>query len=99
MTKIFLIGAGPGDPELLTLKAFRLIREADVILYDSLVDKRIVRMARRGARRIDVGKRCGKHSAPQAAISQLLVAEGMAGHRVVRLKAATRWFLAARPRK
>jgi uroporphyrin-III C-methyltransferase len=86
MTNIFLIGAGPGDPELLTLKAHRLIREADVVLYDSLVDKRIVRMARRGARRIDVGKRCGKHSAPQAAISRLLVAEGLSGRRVVRLK-------------
>jgi uroporphyrin-III C-methyltransferase len=86
MTNIFLIGAGPGDPELLTMKAHRLIREADVILYDSLVDRRIVQMARRGARRIDVGKRCGKHSAPQAAICQLLVAEGQARHRVVRLK-------------
>jgi uroporphyrin-III C-methyltransferase len=86
MTKIFLIGAGPGDPELLTLKAVRLIRAADVLLYDSLVDRRIVQMARRGARRIDVGKRCGRHSAPQAAICALLVAEGLAGHRVVRLK-------------
>jgi len=86
MAKIFLIGAGPGDPELLTLKAHRLIRAADVVLYDSLVDRRILRMARRGARRIDVGKRCGKHSAPQAAICALLVAEGQAGHKVVRLK-------------
>ncbi len=86
MTKVFLIGAGPGDPELLTLKAYRLIHQADVVLYDSLVDKRIVRMARRGARRIDVGKRCGKHSASQAAICELLVAEALAGHFVVRLK-------------
>jgi uroporphyrin-III C-methyltransferase len=86
MTTIFLIGAGPGDPELLTLKACRLIRAADVVLYDSLVDKRILRMARRGARRIDVGKRCGKHSAPQAAICELLVAEGLTGQKVVRLK-------------
>jgi len=86
MTNIFLIGAGPGDPELLTLKAYRLIREADVVLYDSLVDRRILRMARRGARRIDVGKRCGKHSAAQVEICALLVAEGLAGHRVVRLK-------------
>jgi uroporphyrin-III C-methyltransferase/precorrin-2 dehydrogenase/sirohydrochlorin ferrochelatase/uroporphyrin-III C-methyltransferase len=83
--KVFLIGAGPGDPELLTLKACRLIRRAEVVLYDSLVDRRIVRMARR-ARRINVGKRCGKHSAPQAAICELLAAAALAGHVVVRLK-------------
>ena len=86
MTKVFLIGAGPGDPELLTLKAFRLLQDADVVLYDSLVDTRIVEMARFGARRTDVGKRCGRHSASQQEICDLLVAEALAGHRVVRLK-------------
>lgn len=70
---------------MLTLKACRLIRRAEVVLYDSLVDRRIVRMARR-ARRINVGKRCGKHSAPQAAICELLAAAALAGHVVVRLK-------------
>jgi uroporphyrin-III C-methyltransferase len=83
---VFLIGAGPGDPELLTLKAFRLIQEADVLLHDSLVDARIIRMARRGARRIDVGKRCGRHSASQQQICDLLVAEARSGAQVVRLK-------------
>jgi uroporphyrin-III C-methyltransferase len=86
MINVFLVGAGPGDPELLTLKAYRLIHEADVILYDSLADQRIVRMARKGARKIDVGKRCGKHSASQAEICKLLVAHARTGAKVVRLK-------------
>jgi uroporphyrin-III C-methyltransferase len=85
-TNVFLVGAGPGDPELLTLKAYRLIHEADVILFDSLVDKRIIRMARKGARRIDVGKRCGKHSASQAEICKLLVEQALTGAKIVRLK-------------
>jgi uroporphyrin-III C-methyltransferase len=85
-TKIFLVGAGPGDPELLTLKALRRIKAADVILYDSLVDRRILALARARTRRIDVGKRCGKHSASQQAICDLLVAEALAGNMVVRLK-------------
>jgi len=84
--KVYLIGAGPGDPELLTVKAFRLIQEADVILYDSLADPRIVAMARTDARLIDVGKRCGRQSLPQAEICALLVAQALAGHMVVRLK-------------
>jgi uroporphyrin-III C-methyltransferase/precorrin-2 dehydrogenase/sirohydrochlorin ferrochelatase/uroporphyrin-III C-methyltransferase len=83
---VFLVGAGPGDPELLTLKAFRLIQEADVLLHDSLVDPRILRIARRGARRIDVGKRCGRHSASQQQICDLLVAQARTGAQVVRLK-------------
>jgi uroporphyrin-III C-methyltransferase len=86
MTKIFLVGAGPGDPELLTLKALRLLQSAEVVLYDSLVDPAVVAMAWAGARLIDVGKRCGKHSAPQAEICRLLVEEALAGHVVVRLK-------------
>jgi len=84
--KVYLIGAGPGDPELLILKAFRLIQQADVILHDSLVDPRIIAMAQPGARRIDVGKRCGRRSPPQSEICALLVAEALAGHTVVRLK-------------
>jgi uroporphyrin-III C-methyltransferase len=86
MTHVFLVGAGPGDPELLTLKAFRILQDADVVLYDSLVDARIVDMARFGARRIDVGKRCGKHAMPQTEICELLVAHALAGRNVVRLK-------------
>jgi uroporphyrin-III C-methyltransferase len=86
MTNVFLVGAGPGDPELLTLKAFRLIQEADILLYDSLADARIVRMASRHCEKIDVGKRCGKHSASQSQICALLVAAAKTGARVVRLK-------------
>jgi uroporphyrin-III C-methyltransferase/precorrin-2 dehydrogenase/sirohydrochlorin ferrochelatase/uroporphyrin-III C-methyltransferase len=86
MTHVFLVGAGPGDPELLTLKAARLLQAADAVLYDSLVDPRIVAMAGPAARLIDVGKRCGKHSASQAQICRLLVEEARGGHNVVRLK-------------
>jgi uroporphyrin-III C-methyltransferase len=86
MTNVYLVGAGPGDPELLTLKAFRLIQEADILLYDSLADSRIVRMASRHCEKIDVGKRCGKHSASQQEICALLVASAKTGANVVRLK-------------
>jgi uroporphyrin-III C-methyltransferase/precorrin-2 dehydrogenase/sirohydrochlorin ferrochelatase/uroporphyrin-III C-methyltransferase len=86
MTQVYLVGAGPGDPDLLTLKAARLLREAEVVLYDSLVDPRILAVAGRQARLIDAGKRCGRRSASQAEICRLLVAEALAGHKVVRLK-------------
>jgi uroporphyrin-III C-methyltransferase len=86
MAKVYLVGAGPGDPELLTLKALRLMQAADVILYDSLVDKRILALAGSRPRRLAVGKRCGQPSASQRQICELLVAEATAGHMVVRLK-------------
>jgi uroporphyrin-III C-methyltransferase/precorrin-2 dehydrogenase/sirohydrochlorin ferrochelatase len=81
-----LVGAGPGDPDLLTLKALRALSRADVVLYDKLVDPRVLDLARREARRIDVGKRCGRHAMSQAAINALLVREVSAGAHVVRLK-------------
>lgn len=81
-----LVGAGPGDPELLTLKALRALADADVVLYDKLVDPSVLDLAPRGARRIDVGKRCGRHAMSQAAINALLVREVRAGGHVVRLK-------------
>lgn len=86
MNRVFLVGAGPGDPELLTLKAARLIGSADVLLFDSLVNEEVIAMASPAARLIDVGKRCGRHSASQAEICHLLVAEAQTGRRIVRLK-------------
>lgn len=83
---VSLVGAGPGDPELLTLKALRRLQEADVILFDALVPAEILCLARREARRIDVGKRCGRHKARQEEIGALLVTLGREGKRVVRLK-------------
>jgi uroporphyrin-III C-methyltransferase len=84
--RVFIVGAGPGDPELLTMKALRVIKSADVILYDRLVGARIVAMALPGTQCIDVGKRCGKHSAAQAHINALLVEHALGGKIVVRLK-------------
>lgn len=81
-----LVGAGPGDPELLTLKAVRAIAQADVLLVDDLVDRRVLAHARPGARIVEVGKRGGCPSMPQAFIERLLVHEARAGRRVVRLK-------------
>jgi uroporphyrin-III C-methyltransferase len=86
VTHVFLVGAGPGDPELLTLKAFRVLQDADVVLHDSLVDARVLDIARPGASRVDVGKRCGRHSRSQAEICDLLVAQALTGRNVVRLK-------------
>ena len=84
--KVILVGAGPGDPELLTLKAVRAIGEADVILVDALVDRRALAHARCGARVIEVGKRGGCRSTPQRFIERLMVRFARAGAVVVRLK-------------
>jgi len=84
--RVILVGAGPGDPELLTLKAVRALREADVVLHDDLVAWEILAFARPVARRIAVGKRGGCQSTPQAFIEQLMLREARAGHVVVRLK-------------
>jgi uroporphyrin-III C-methyltransferase / precorrin-2 dehydrogenase / sirohydrochlorin ferrochelatase len=81
-----LVGAGPGDPELLTLKAVRFLREADVILYDDLVNEAVLTFARREARKIQVGKRGGKTSCAQEDITSLAILLAQEGNRVVRLK-------------
>jgi uroporphyrin-III C-methyltransferase len=81
-----LVGAGPGDPELLTLRAVRALREADVVLFDALVDPAVLDFAPADARRIDVGKRCGRQVISQAAINRLILREARAGAHVVRLK-------------
>ncbi len=83
---VVFVGAGPGDPELVTLKAVRALQSADVILYDDLVAPGVLDLARREARRIAVGKRGGRASVAQADIVAALLAEAAAGRRVVRLK-------------
>lgn len=84
---VCLVGAGPGDPGLLTLKALRALNEADVILYDRLVSDEVLALSRRDAERIFVGKKQGEdHAATQARIHRLMVERASAGERVVRLK-------------
>jgi len=84
--KVFLIGAGPGDPELMTLKAARALGLADVVLVDALVNRGCLAHARSDARVIDVGKRGGCSSTPQAFIEKILIQMAKAGHLVARLK-------------
>ncbi len=84
--EVYLIGAGPGDPDLMTFKAVRLLQSADVVLHDRLVSDVIVDMARRDAQRIYVGKARADHAVPQRKINQLLVDLALQGKRVVRLK-------------
>jgi len=84
--RVSLVGAGPGDPDLLTFKAAKAIAAADVVLYDKLVGPGILQLASPGARLVDVGKRCGRHSMRQSEINRLLVDHALAGAHVVRLK-------------
>lgn len=84
--QVFLIGAGPGDPELLTLKALRMLQAADVVVHDRLVSQAILDLIPKGVRRIDVGKKPDHHPVPQDDINALLVRLALGGATVARLK-------------
>ncbi|MBD3656125.1 MAG: uroporphyrinogen-III C-methyltransferase [Marinobacter sp.] len=84
--EVFLVGAGPGDPELLTLKAWRIITSAEVVLYDRLVSPEILALIPEDAEKVHVGKQRANHTLPQEQINQRLVDLALEGRRVVRLK-------------
>lgn len=83
---VYLVGAGPGDPELLTLRAHRLLRSADAVFHDDLVPLSILDLCRPGARIVSVGKRCGVKAVTQEQINEMLIGAARAGHAVIRLK-------------
>ena len=83
---VYLVGAGPGEPELLTVKGLRLLESADIVVHDRLIDDRLLSMASRDAQLVDVGKVPGEVGRKQSEINSLLVSEARQGKRVVRLK-------------
>ena len=84
--EVWLVGAGPGDPDLLTRKAEKLLRAASVVFYDALVGPEVLALIPAGVRLVPVGKRSGRHSKDQRTIDQLIVDAALSGERVVRLK-------------
>src|SRR3972149_5718883 len=84
--KVYLVGAGPGDPELITVKGLKLIKQADVIVYDFLIDKKLLLSAKKNAELICVGKSSSHHTMKQEEINRLLVEKAKNRKKIVRLK-------------
>jgi uroporphyrin-III C-methyltransferase len=84
--KVFLVGAGPGDPKLITLRAVEVLGKAEVVIYDRLAAKSILKLAPKSAKKIYVGKSSHKHELPQEKINELLISTALDGKKVVRLK-------------
>ncbi len=84
--RVAIVGAGPGDPKLITVRGLELLRGADIVVHDRLVSPKLLDEAPPEARRVFVGKACGAHAMPQSEINALLIAEARRGQRVVRLK-------------
>ena len=84
--KVYLVGAGPGDPDLITIKGMECLKKADVIIYDHLASAKLLRYARGDAETMYVGKVQGAHTLPQEEMNRLIVQKAKEGHTVVRLK-------------
>ena len=91
--KVYLVGAGPGDPSLISVKGLECLRQVDVIIYDRLLDERLLDLARPEAERLYVGKVAGEHTREQGEINQLLVNKARAGKTIVRLKGGDPFIL------
>ena len=84
--EVYIVGGGPGDPDLLTIKALQLMQQADVVVYDGLISKEVLNLVRRDADRICVSKSAGNHSVPQDQINEIIIEHAKAGRKVCRLK-------------
>ena len=98
--KVYLVGAGPGDPQLLTIKAVKALKDADVVIYDRLgVSEDVLCLAPDSAERIFVGKRTGLHEVPQDQITNIIIEKAKQGGKIVRLKGGDPFIFGQRRRR